>query len=151
MNQRGSGSGRDIIERVIQLRRKHFGPRGKARFARALGISPSTYSYYEKNRVPPPSLLVQMARLTGANLDWLLTGSPGEGPVGDAGERTHDALTSGAETKAVQPERLEGPMDAAREAAGHLAVIQRLATVLGQRPGAAAAPKRRSSGTCSAR
>ncbi|MEX1098768.1 MAG: S24 family peptidase [Planctomycetales bacterium] len=66
-----------ICRRLAEVRERHFGPRGKARFARALGIRPSTYQHYEQDRVPPPTLLVQIARLTGADLNWLLTGTPG--------------------------------------------------------------------------
>ncbi|MEX0715935.1 MAG: S24 family peptidase [Planctomycetaceae bacterium] len=63
-----------ICRRLAELRERHYGPRGKARFARALGIRPSTYQHYEQDRTPPPHLLVEAARLTGADLHWLLTG-----------------------------------------------------------------------------
>lgn len=65
---------RGIIERVRQLRVARFGPRGASHFATALGICPSSYHYYETNRVPPPALLVQIAQITQADLVWLLTG-----------------------------------------------------------------------------
>jgi len=63
-----------IIGRVKQLRNQYTGGRGKSKFARALGIGPSTYSYYENNRVPPIEILLRMCELTGADLKWLLTG-----------------------------------------------------------------------------
>jgi transcriptional regulator with XRE-family HTH domain len=63
-----------IIERIRLLRRQHTGSRGKSKFARALGISPSSYSYYESNRVPPIPVLLKISEVTGADLDWLLTG-----------------------------------------------------------------------------
>jgi transcriptional regulator with XRE-family HTH domain len=63
-----------IIERVKLLRNQHAGPRGKSKFARALGISASTYNYYENNRVPPIEILLKMCQVTGADLEWLLTG-----------------------------------------------------------------------------
>jgi len=63
-----------IIERIIQLRVQHFGERGKSDFARELGISPSTYSYYEQDRVPSADILLKMSRITGVGLDWLITG-----------------------------------------------------------------------------
>ena len=66
-----------IISRVQQLRRQYSGERGKALFAKALGINPSTYSYYEKDRVPPAGLLCAMAKVTGTDLRWLLTGASG--------------------------------------------------------------------------
>jgi len=66
--------GKVIIERVKLLRKQYAGDRGKSKFARALGISASTYSYYENNRVPPIEVLLKIAEVTGADLDWLLTG-----------------------------------------------------------------------------
>ena len=63
-----------IIERVKLLRTQYVGPRGKSRFAQALGISPSTYSYYETNRTPPIDIILNICQITGADLYWLLTG-----------------------------------------------------------------------------
>jgi transcriptional regulator with XRE-family HTH domain len=39
-----------------------------------LGISASTYSYYENNRLPPIETLLRICEVTGADLEWLLTG-----------------------------------------------------------------------------
>ena len=74
-----------IIERVKLLREQYAGGRGKSKFAQALGISPSTYNYYESSRVPPIEVLLKMCEVTGADLEWLLTGqgskkSPTLGP-----------------------------------------------------------------------
>ncbi len=66
--------GNTIIQRVKILRTQHAGARGRSKFARALGISPSTYSYYETTRVPPIEILLKISELTGADLKWLLTG-----------------------------------------------------------------------------
>jgi len=63
-----------IIERIKALRTTFSGSRGKSEFARALGISPSTYNYYEQDRVPPVETLLNICELTGADLYWLLTG-----------------------------------------------------------------------------
>jgi SOS-response transcriptional repressor LexA len=63
-----------IIERVRVLRQQYAGNRGRSKFARLLGISPSTYSYYENSRVPPIELLLKICDVTGADLNWLLTG-----------------------------------------------------------------------------
>ena len=63
-----------ICQRLQEVRESHFGPRGKARFARALGIRHSTYDRYEKDRLPPADLLVKAAQITGTRLEWLLTG-----------------------------------------------------------------------------
>jgi transcriptional regulator with XRE-family HTH domain len=63
-----------IVKRISLLRSQYAGSRGKSKFARALGISPSTYSYYENNRIPPIEILLKICDLTGADLSWLLTG-----------------------------------------------------------------------------
>ncbi len=68
----GKNDEKAIIERVKLLRQQYAGDRGKSKFARALGISPSTYSYYEENRVPPIDILLKMCEVTGADLEWLL-------------------------------------------------------------------------------
>jgi len=67
-----------IIERIKLLRRQYAGSRGKSKFAQALGISPSSYSYYEHNRVPPITVLLKISEITGVDLDWLLTGRKAE-------------------------------------------------------------------------
>ena len=63
-----------ICERIAQLRAELHGERGKAPFAKQLGISASTYSYYETGRVPRAEVLVRIADLAGVDLRWLLTG-----------------------------------------------------------------------------
>lgn len=68
-----------IIRRIRQLREQYAGPRGRTKFAGAIGISPSTYSYYENNRLPPIETLLRISQVTGADLHWLLTGSTGPG------------------------------------------------------------------------
>ena len=61
------------------------GPRGKSLFASKLGISASTYAYYESRRVPPAEILVRIADLAGADLRWLLTGESASGAAVPAG------------------------------------------------------------------
>jgi transcriptional regulator with XRE-family HTH domain len=63
-----------IIERITALRKQYAGERGKSKFAQAMGISPSTYNYYESDRVPPVEILLKMCEVTGADLNWLLAG-----------------------------------------------------------------------------
>ena len=63
-----------ICVRIRSAREAVFGPRGRAAFARALGLSPSTYIYYEKGRVPPAEVLVRAAEIAGVPLQWLITG-----------------------------------------------------------------------------
>jgi transcriptional regulator with XRE-family HTH domain len=74
-----------ICQRVAQVRLELFGPRGKAAFAKKLGISASTYDYYEDSRVPPSDILVKIADLAGLDLRWLLTGQSQAGVVVPAG------------------------------------------------------------------
>ena len=67
-----------ITNRIRQLRRDYAGERGKALFAKALGISPSSYNYYENDRIPPVAILWKICQVTGANLEWLVTGNANE-------------------------------------------------------------------------
>ena len=71
------GLASEICRRIAELRLKAAGPRGKSAFAKRLGISPSTYDYYEGSRTPSAAMLVRIAEVTGADLHWLLTGKPG--------------------------------------------------------------------------
>ena len=71
-----------VSERLAELRQRIFGSRGRAAFARAIGVSPSTYNYYEKGRPPPADLLARAAEVTGADLTWLLTGRGTPFPAG---------------------------------------------------------------------
>jgi transcriptional regulator with XRE-family HTH domain len=96
-----------IIERVRQLRKKYAGDRGKSKFARALGISASTYSYYENNRLPPIEVLLKICEVTGTDLEWLLTGRSTEkgfpsGANSGLLQKLDDLLTSNPElTEAI--------------------------------------------------
>jgi len=63
-----------VIDRIKILREKHSGKRGKALFAKSLGISPSTYNYYEKDRIPPVDVLWNICQTTGSDINWLLSG-----------------------------------------------------------------------------
>ncbi|MEZ6147591.1 MAG: LexA family transcriptional regulator [Planctomycetaceae bacterium] len=69
--------GQQIPERLAFIRELNYGKRGKSQFARDLGIGPSTYDRYERDRVPPADLLLRAAKVTGTRIEWLLTG---EGP-----------------------------------------------------------------------
>jgi transcriptional regulator with XRE-family HTH domain len=62
------------IGRIRVLRERVAGPRGKSGFARAIGISPSTYAYYEKDRLPPVDILLRICEVSDTDLYWLLTG-----------------------------------------------------------------------------
>ena len=69
----------EICARIVQIRVEISGPRGKAAFARKLGLSPTTYQRYEGGRVPPAGVLVKIADIAGVDLRWLLTGRSGPG------------------------------------------------------------------------
>jgi len=71
-------SNTEICRRIAQLRLEVAGPRGKSSFAKQLGLSPSTYDYYEATRVPPAEVLVRIAELAHVDLRWLLTGQTAE-------------------------------------------------------------------------
>jgi hypothetical protein len=90
-----------ICRRLAELRVSLAGPRGQSRFAAQLGLTASTYANYEKTRVPPPTLLVRVCELTGADLVWLVTGkatSPAVAPAASgqvapwAGNPQHGAI-----------------------------------------------------------
>lgn len=70
----------DICQRITQIRVELTGARGKAAFARQLGISPTTYQSYEGGRVPPADVLVRIADVADVSLRWLLTGQGGPEP-----------------------------------------------------------------------
>lgn len=63
-----------ICGRLKALRLEHFGERGQSRFARELGVGPSTYAHYETDRIPPAPLLLRACEATGASLTWLIAG-----------------------------------------------------------------------------
>ncbi len=67
-----------ICERLKQVRVQVCGSRGQSHFAALLHLSPSTYNYYEKGRIPPVDVLDRAARVTGAPLLWLVRGEPGD-------------------------------------------------------------------------
>jgi transcriptional regulator with XRE-family HTH domain len=63
-----------ICERLKQVRVQVCGTRGQSLFASLLQLSPSTYNYYEKGRIPPVDVLDRASRVTGAPLLWLIRG-----------------------------------------------------------------------------
>lgn len=69
------------------MRRRHYGPRGKARFAQLLGLSLEEYARYERGVLPPGEVMVRMCEVTGEDLQWLLTGVDSRGTVVIAGAR----------------------------------------------------------------
>ena len=63
-----------IISRIKLVRQNHVGSRGKALFAKEIGTNPSTYNYYEQDRMPPVDILWAICQVTDTDLHWLLTG-----------------------------------------------------------------------------
>lgn len=88
-----------ICERIAKVRLEYAGPRGKRKFSSELGLSPSTYDYYEKDRVPPAEVLVRVAELAEVDLRWLLTGELGQ----DGPEARHPAVRRMARLLAEHP------------------------------------------------
>jgi phage repressor protein C with HTH and peptisase S24 domain/DNA-binding XRE family transcriptional regulator len=68
-----------IIGRIREVRSQPDKGWSKSQFARALGISPSTYSYYERGRVPPIDVLLKICEVGDCDLYWLVTGRSREG------------------------------------------------------------------------
>lgn len=71
-----------ICERLKHVRIQVCGARGQSHFAALLHLSPSTYNYYEKGRIPPVDVLDRAARITGAPLLWLIRGEPADFELG---------------------------------------------------------------------
>lgn len=71
-----------ICVRLKQVRMQVCGRRGQSKFAFLMGLSPSTYNYYEKGRVPPVEVLDLASKITGAPILWLLRGEPENFEVG---------------------------------------------------------------------
>jgi len=114
----------EVCGRIAQVRTEVAGPRGKSSFAKQLGISPSTYDYYESTRIPPATVLVRIADVAGVDLRWLLTGRGGSSPAG-AGHpvvrraaELLDGCPSAAQPLAAFLELLEGTMAFPAGAAG---------------------------------
>lgn len=89
-----------ICRRIAQLRLELHGVRGKAAFARQLGVSASTYDYYEADRVPPADLLVKIADSAGIDLRWLITGESGAALP----ESAHPVIRRAAALMAAHPD-----------------------------------------------
>lgn len=64
-----------INERIIYVREKYYGKRGKSRFAKAIGIPITTYVEYEKERKVPADVVDHICRLTGVRWQWLVRGA----------------------------------------------------------------------------
>lgn len=127
---------------MAQLRQECTGPRGKSAFAKQLGLSASTYDYYEADRVPPADVLVKVSDLTGVNLRWLLTGK---------GPRTSSATQSQHPTIRRAAELLAANADAAPALAAFLDILEAAATFPAKGAAPAATPAERAVGSAAVR
>lgn len=67
-----------ICDRLKQVRIQVCGARGQSHFAALLQLSPSTYNYYEKGRIPPVDVLDRASNITKVPLLWLIRGEPSD-------------------------------------------------------------------------
>ena len=92
---------KELCARIRAIREEACGRRGKSAFAKMLGLSASTYDYYESSRVPPADVLVAIADAGGVDLRWLITGHSGGATV-PAG--LHPVVRRAARLLGDQPE-----------------------------------------------
>lgn len=124
----------NLCDRLRDLRSRVFGHRGRAAFARALAISPSTYNYYEKGRCPPAALLARAAEVTGASPDWLLTGRGEPFPQGPT-DATDTGLSQQAGKVLDRFARLaSGPGETAAARAALRGLLERIERTLPPQP-----------------
>ncbi len=104
---------RALAERIRELRRRHFGARGKARFAEALGLTNDEYQRFERGTIPPGEVLVRICEVTGEDLQWLLTGVAARGTVVIAGARGRHQQLLGQIARVLEDRpALAGPLEA---------------------------------------
>ncbi|MBK8915189.1 MAG: helix-turn-helix transcriptional regulator [Phycisphaerales bacterium] len=77
----------EVAARLRELRRRHFGARGKSQLAERLGIPLREYEALEKGQSADANLLIRACALTGEDLQWLLTGVAARGAVVVTGAR----------------------------------------------------------------
>ena len=108
-----STSEKQLAQRIRELRRRHFGARGKAEFAKKLDIPLVDYERYERGELPAGELMVRMCELTGEDLQWLLTGAASRGAVVISGARNRHRklLTDIARELDARPQ-LAAPLEA---------------------------------------
>ena len=83
-----------ICTRLKEVRVQVCGSRRQTYFAVLLHLPPSTYTFYEKGRVPPVDVLDRASRVTGAPLLWLIRGEPGDFQV-ESLQKVEPALRGG--------------------------------------------------------
>lgn len=106
-------SEKQLTERIRQIRRRHFGPRGKKTFAERLGIPLAEYESIEKGTLPTGELMVRMCETTAEDLQWLLTGVASRGTMVISGTRgRHQQLLAGIAALLNSDPAKAGPLEA---------------------------------------
>jgi transcriptional regulator with XRE-family HTH domain len=103
----------ELGRRIAELRRRHFGARGKARIAEQFDLSADEWSAIERGRIPRADILVRLCELTGEDLQWLLTGVGARGTVVISGTRgRHQNLIARIAEALDQDPSLASPLEA---------------------------------------
>ncbi|TWT44811.1 hypothetical protein RAS1_12290 [Phycisphaerae bacterium RAS1] len=125
-----SSTTESFAQRLRELRRRHFGPRGKADFARRLQLTADDYDKLERGHVPPGDLIIRICEATGEDLQWLLTGVAARGTVVISGARgRHQTLLADIAALLDSRPELSSPIEA------FVSLLQR-----GPAPGASRGP-----------
>ncbi len=102
-----------LTQRIKEIRRRHFGARGRDAFAERLGISAADYARYERGTLPPGDVMVRICEVTGEDLQWLLTGVAGRGTVVISGTRgRHQTLLANLAQLLDEHPALAAPVEA---------------------------------------
>ena len=108
-----STSEQALADRIRELRRRHFGPRGKAIFAQRLGVPVDAYTRFERGTIPPGDVLVRMCEATGEDLQWLLTGCASRGTMVISGARhRHSEFLARVANFLAEKPHLAAPLEA---------------------------------------
>ncbi len=103
----------NLAERIRDLRRRHFGARGKAALAEKLGVPLDELDRYERGTIPPADKLVRLCEITGEDLQWLLTGVSSRGTVVISGARgRHQSLLARVAQIVESRPQLAAPIEA---------------------------------------
>jgi hypothetical protein len=65
---------RQVAQRLVELRRDHFGEHGSTLLAILVGVSQREWSGYETGQPVPMGVLRRIAEITDTHLEWLRTG-----------------------------------------------------------------------------
>lgn len=103
----------NLAERIRDLRRRHFGARGKAALAEKLAVPVEEIERYERGTIPPADKLVRLCEITGEDLQWLLTGVSSRGTVVISGARgRHQSLLARVAQIVESRPQLAAPIEA---------------------------------------